>query len=593
MANRAKFKAPDKKPYVDLQFMNWFSQFCAMIMPRKLRIVAGRGSAKTTEIQVERLLEMVYDMPGAPVAWVADTFANLTANVLPMVFEALERKGFRDGVHYLVEKTPPAFTEKECADLPDWLKPHFWRPYNKIVSYKRTIIFFTGFNITFGSLDRPASLAGRSYVHVFGDEVKYFPESKIGNLLKARRGYRIQFGHSPFYLGETFTTDMPNTGNTGEYDWIFKGAKNMDPAALLLVWKTAAIANEALQEYFAAKEKYLRTRSEEDHTEYRNKLKTVNRWRERWYNLRRYEKAQNMFVLVSSYVNVDILSPEWFADALSSQLADVNAAILSMPPRIEKGQQFYPSLGERHFYYDGNNTAVENTLGFHDSEDCLLLRHLDPDRSLDLSMDFGNMLSMLIAQNEGNELRIIKEFYSLPPEWVRDLADKFIGYFRPHKHKLLHFYYDRSGNNYGRSNQSLALQVKEAIERDASGASTGWRVELMSLVQGNIPMNDEYIFMRELMSGHNPRLPEVQIDAIHCRNLKASLELAKTVVDSKGRIGKDKSAEKSSDHKRLLSSTNFSDAFKYMMMRKELVAIVKRELGRSLPVGSVGDVSVR
>ena len=106
-------------------------------------------------------------------------------------------------------------------------------------------------------------------------------------------------------------------------------------------------------------------------------------------------------------------------------------------------------------------------------------------------------------------------------------------------------------------------------------------------------MNDEYIFMRELMSGHNPRLPEVQIDAIHCRNLKASLELAKTVVDSKGRIGKDKSAEKSSDHKRLLSSTNFSDAFKYMMMRKELVAIVKRELGRGLPVGSVGDVSVR
>ena len=196
-------------------------------------------------------------------------------------------------------------------------------------------------------------------------------------------------------------------------------------------------------------------------------------------------------------------------------------------------------------------------------------------------------------KTRGNELRIIKEFYSLPPEWVRDLADKFIGYFRPHKHKLLHFYYDRSGNNYGRSNQSLALQVKEAIERDAAGASTGWRVELMSLGQGNIPMNDEYIFMRELMSGHNPRLPEVQIDAIHCRNLKASLELAKTVVDSKGRIGKDKSAEKSSDHKRLLSSTNFSDAFKYMMMRKELVAIVKRELGRGLPVGSVGDVSVR
>ena len=80
-------------------------------------------------------------MPGAPVAWVADTFANLTTNVLPMVFEALERKGFREGIHYIVEKQPPTFTEKECADLQQWLKPHFWKPYNKIISYNEQSYF--------------------------------------------------------------------------------------------------------------------------------------------------------------------------------------------------------------------------------------------------------------------------------------------------------------------------------------------------------------------------------------------------------------------------------------------------------------------
>lgn len=96
----------------------------------------------------------------------ADTFANLTTNVLPMVFEALERKGFREGIHYIVEKQPPTFTEKECADLQQWLKPHFWKPYNKIISYKRTIIFFTGLNITFGSLDRPG-IPGRSLLRAY------------------------------------------------------------------------------------------------------------------------------------------------------------------------------------------------------------------------------------------------------------------------------------------------------------------------------------------------------------------------------------------------------------------------------------------
>ena len=53
---------------------------------------------------------------------------------------------------------------------------------------------------------------------------------------------------------------MPNTGNTGEYDWIFKGAEEMTPEILLLVWKVAAVANDALQEYLAAKEKFYRTK---------------------------------------------------------------------------------------------------------------------------------------------------------------------------------------------------------------------------------------------------------------------------------------------------------------------------------------------
>ena len=46
------------------------------------------------------------------------------------------------------------------------------------------MVFYTGFNFTFISLDRPAIGAGRSYVGVFGDEVKYFPEEKFTNLLE-------------------------------------------------------------------------------------------------------------------------------------------------------------------------------------------------------------------------------------------------------------------------------------------------------------------------------------------------------------------------------------------------------------------------
>ena len=103
-------------------------------MPRKLRAVLGRGSAKTTDFQAERLAEIIFDMPGAPLVWVADTFSNLTSNILPGVLEGLERKGLHEGVHYVIEKEPPTYTEKEKEHLPTWLKPHFWKPFNRLVS---------------------------------------------------------------------------------------------------------------------------------------------------------------------------------------------------------------------------------------------------------------------------------------------------------------------------------------------------------------------------------------------------------------------------------------------------------------------------
>lgn len=44
--------------------------------------------------------------------------------------------------------------------------------------------------------------------------------------------------------------------------------------------ENGTIANDALQEYIAAKEKFHRTQSDTDRQEYLNKYKTANRWRQ-------------------------------------------------------------------------------------------------------------------------------------------------------------------------------------------------------------------------------------------------------------------------------------------------------------------------
>jgi len=583
-------KKPDpNQDYIKKGFANWFSQFCAMILPRFLYVIAGRGASKTTDILAERLIEMAYDMPGAPVVWVSDTYTNLQKNVLATLEEALESKGFKEGVHYIKGKQPPEFTEEEKVNIDPSFREHFWKPYNKLATYKHTLIFFTGFNVTFGSLDRPASLAGRSYVHVFGDEVKYFKESKIGNLLKAIRGYKAKYGKSVFYRGQTFTTDMPNMANIGEHDWILRQGKRMKKTGLILVLKAAFLMNEALGELLAAKQS-----GKAD--QIIKKKRVYERWVERWIASRIHETAHTLFFIASSFVNIDILGPEWIEDSEASDLGDFNTAVLSMMSGLESGDRFYSNLVERHFYTDGNDPYWSEQFGINDEPDCRILKYLDKDKPLDAGMDFGNMHSFLVAQEDKKkQYRMLKFHYTLTPEWFTHLAIEIRRYYKPHKNKIIHLYYDRAANNYKKAKADLASQFKKAVEfEDINGQDvrTGWKVILMSEGQGNIGLNEEYNFMQQLLGGNNRSLPKILIDMYNCKPLKCSLESTKaikTATQQGGKaIKKDKRSEKLPVKRLPLESSNPSDAWKYLMMRKKWRVMVKAR-----PSQSAGEATAR
>lgn len=573
----------DSTESATVQYQNLHAQLESLVSACQSLSVVGRGGAKTTDIQAERLFDLVYEMPGAPVVWVADTFSNLSANILPSVIEGLERKGFKEGVHYVIENEPPQFSEAEKADLPPWLKPHFWKPFNKLVSYKRTMLFFTGLNIRFGSLDRPSTLAGASYVFVFGDEVKYFSEPKISNLLKSVRGYRQEYGMSPFYRGFSFTTDMPDTSHIGEYDWILKYAKNMDVPAILLVIKAGLIYNQSLQECVAAKDLWLKTGDEDRLREYEGKMRTASIWKARWTELRMRPEARTFFLLASSYVNSDILTEQWFADAIAGQLPDLNTAIFSMRPSLESGNRFYTALAERHFYYDGIDETAYDQVGMMDNEDCRVLRYLKTDKPLIAGVDFGNMCSMTVAQQdtEGRRecVRVLRFLYTLAPEYVADLGRKFRTYFAPQESKILFLYYDRAGNAYKKVGEDQVSKLKKAIEYDGT-SRTGWTVQLMSMVQGNINQSEEYAFMQELLSEQNWKLPVVRIDATAAKELKMSLEGARTKIKN-GVVFKDKSSEKLPVSELPTKSTNPSDSFKYLLMTKKLRQLIKGKASSS------------
>lgn len=570
----------------DVQYQNKIAQVISLIGARRTFVELGRGSAKTTDVQVERLIDLMYDMPGAPCAWIADTFANLETNVLPSVLEGLERKGYRRGVHFTIETAPPSFTEKEKEKLPEWLKPHFWKPFNHVVSYKRTLIFFTGLNITFGSLDRPSTLAGRSYVFVFGDEAKYFKPEQVSNMLKAVRGYYLEYGHSPFYRGQMFTSDVADPSHIGEYDWMSAEASNINREAILRVLQVGLVWCRAMQEAVAEKDGWLKSGDPAKLRNYRLKIAVADRWKRRLDIARMQPGADTFYFRASSYINADILTAEWFADAFAANLPGNKTAILSMKSCLESGDRFYSALNEAHFYNDGIDESAYDSVPMLSSPDCRILRYLNTDAPLRLGVDFGNMCSMCCAQigrNAGREyIRILKFLYTLAPEYVEDLGRKFKTFFAPMRNKIVYLHYDRAGNAYKKVGKDQVSALKRAIEYDDNGKRTGWIVHLMSMGQGDIRQSEEYNFMQVLMSGREKALPVLLIDAFQAKNLKQSLELARTKVKD-GIVYKDKSSERLPISDLPSHSTNPSDAFKYLVMTKEWRDVV-RGRRRSAPL---------
>jgi len=319
-----------------------------------------------------------------------------------------------------------------------------------------------------------------------------------------------------------------------------------------------------------------------------NIKKSIQRWEARHRKIR-YDST--LFYIVSSFANADILTLKYFENLLNTLgLEEFKTSVLSIRATLTPGAMFYGRLKENHFYFDSYDYEFYDQYGLRDNikQTSLGLRHIKHDKPLDAGFDAGNMMSLVIGQEQGNTLRVLKNIYTLTPEWIRELADKFIEFFAPHKNKVLYLYPDRAAFQYKKAKEDFATKIKYSIEHDKDGKPTGWRVIIANIGQPNITHEQEFDLMNELMGRRNKNLPEIQIDAYECKELRSSLNLAPVKKNSKGQIEKIKTSEKLAIHRLPMESTNMSDAFKYLVCRKKWLNIVKYKKQMSF-----GDVSIR
>ncbi len=512
--------------------------------------IGGRGVAKSTVIIARRSNRCVRLMPGAPIAIVANTYSNLVDNIMPAVQNGWKLLGLIEGVHYIKARKPPVEWRRRCSVVVD--------------DYRHVYSFWNGSVIFLGSLDNPSLLAGKSVAHVIFDEAKYASDARAARVMPILRGDAVTYGRCHLYGGVTITTDMPDVTD-GEYDWFFRYANEVDPERIIKIIQAAGELNR------------LRIKLTKANRDANPDIRKIARLEAKvqYYEegLLKLRKGQTFFTNMSSFVNIDILTVDYAKRLYNGalELHEFLKSVMGMRPSLRKDARFYVLFGEEHKYTDG---TLSGEAAFTSAE----LRYLNPTEPLDGGMDFGNMLSLVVAQSDGRRYRVHKNLYELPPAWFRELADQFLSFFAPHQRKELRLYYDRAGNNFQKQGEDYASKIKEAIEKDAAGHRTGWVVTLMSRKQAIIRQNTEFDFMHEIMSGRNKALPQLLVDAVNCPELVCSIEGAKAAVKYRGQVkivAKVKKSEKLELKKLPRLSTNFSDAFKYLLMRRDWLAAAK------------------
>lgn len=535
-----------------LEFASWIAMVISMIAPRFLFLIAGRGTGKTSDILASRSMDVILDMPGAYLAFVAATYEDAHRNIVPTLIEGWNRKGWIEGRDYVIDVKPP---------------DHWKRPYKKPLRYKHTISFPNGTIMIVGSLDQTSSLAGNSYQHLFGDEAKYLDFEKLKKLMPAMRGEHLRFFHSVYYCGMSFTTDMPDIMDK-EYDWILKREEEFDQERAELALQCALVMNE----------ERIKIKKALDRKQYAKAKRIVKNLQDWTVNWTRARQDLTFFYTVSSYANVQQLTEDYYSRALTSLgIDEYKKSVLSLKGTVNKGEAFYPALGEHHFYDDGIKDGYFEKYGLLDEVkvEWSGLRYLDPQLPLECGMDFGNECCMIVGQRRGNYYFVLKEFFSLSPDDLTDLCEDFLTFFKGYPTKKLIVYYDRSGNQNRATKRDYATWLENSIKTNKAGKRTGWQVDLQSRGQATIGQDTEYVFMKRLYGRYNVKLPEIRIDRFQCRYFKSSIELAKTdqKVDRHGTkyVAKDKSSEKKKlkGLDRVKYTTHMSDAGKYLFVRKD------------------------
>lgn len=486
--------------------------------------VWGRGTGKSEGLIAPRSKRNVDVMPRSHGCFVGSTYLQLLERTLPPVIKGWEQLGMVRGRDFWIRERPP-----KRLGIPDAIVGP--------ITTDHCIFFKNGAVASMVSQDRPGSANGKTVHWIIGDEAKFLDKAKLDNeLLMTNRGDERFFGGIPEFHSLLFCTDMPTTKAAM---WILDQEKRCDPDRIKLLLSIQSAIHQLYEQLLTSPGKQ------------KSLLRRITALQLQW------DKSRANTVFFSEASTLDNI--HGFGAKNIARLKRIlpnfifRTAILNQRPFLTE-HAFYPDLDEHHFYDQYDYSFVDSfEIGAGQFDDCRKDGDLDKYAPIEAGMDYGASINTLcLGQPHGRDYRVLKEFYVMHPQRMKDLAPAFLNYYKHHHRKELIYYYDHTAiGTDASSDQSYADEFRELLE------AGGWDVEMVYI--GHTPSPEvRYEMWGRTLRAADRELFATRINRHNCEYLRISMQQTQIKEGSKG-YQKDKGNERNKNLDQR-QTTHFSDA---------------------------------
>ena len=545
-------------------YMNSMQVMVNLLDPNKVVVEAARASGKTSEVTVNRIVRVADSMP-AELSFLAHrTYVALLTNIWPNIQAAFSRQITVNGRPRCMLEYGIDYIAGE-SKIPE----HFRKPRYPISYPKHSILFRNGHHIQLVSSDQPDSVAGRSGVHAFVEEMKHNDGEKLKTrLFPSLRGSSAEIRKSPYYQGWTGVSDTARV-DLNEDDWFERYEDQNNPQLLSEIATVAVHVNKAVYKRMELLTAQKNTTNPVTLEKIRLELKKYDRqismWTPRLADMRR---NATLYIRASSFVNKDILGPKFFKTQLDTlDMDEFLTAICAVRHKSVVNKFFANYDKEKHQFSDGYiyDSIMKLDLKDHFIITARYLKYYDKSAPLYIGYDPGHFSSLVCGQPKkyGKEFRLLKEFFCFYPDEQPELARQVYEFFgRDCRNKRIVLYPDRAGHKRREELEQITTDSR-ALKRELE--SYGFEVQLMNEGQATIYHWQQFKLMLLLFGDRSNALPHVFIDENECPNLCSAIPLSPR-KSTNGRIELDKSSEvKIPLHRQAGLTTQIPSAFIYLM----------------------------